>query len=155
MSPIYSQGPSGLTDLPNEIHLQILYRCAESFSLREMMQVCFVNKAFYQMGMEAIYESDSILQYAVYWDPVRRAKAFYEEIVEKEEYTYPCLLDESTEFDDEDDYDYLPRYFRAQADGAEDEAEPFAKSPFVLGNEFWIRLLTARTLGKIRTKPPT
>jgi hypothetical protein len=161
MSPIFNEGPSGLTALPNEIQLQVLYRCAESFSLREMMQVCFVNKAFYHMGMEAIYESD-ILQDAVYWDPVRGTKVFYEKIVEDEGYTYPCLLNGWTDTDDEDedDYDYLPRYFRtnAPADDTEDEEElltAITENQFVPSNDFWIRFLTARTLGKIRTKPPT
>ena len=109
--------------------------------------------------MEAIYESD-VLQDAVYWDPVRGTKVFYEKIVEDEGYTYPCLLDESMDTDNEDDYNYLPRYFRAQAqaDGTENAAELLTntnKSQFVPSNEFWTRLLTARTLGKIRTKPPT
>ncbi|KAJ4113887.1 hypothetical protein NW768_011417 [Fusarium equiseti] len=119
-----------------------------------MMQVCFVNKAFYQMGMEAIFESD-ILQDVIYWDPVRRAKVFYEKIVEDEGYTYPCLLDASTDSDYEDDYDYLPRYFKAHPDEIEDEEELTIESQFIPSNEFWIKFLTARTLGKIRNKPPT
>ncbi|RBR13303.1 uncharacterized protein FIESC28_08269 [Fusarium coffeatum] len=147
----------GMLNMDDMGILQVLYRCAESFSLHEMMQVCFANKTFYQMGMEAIYESD-ILQDAVYWDPVRGTKVFYEKIVEDEGYTYPCLLDEMIDTDNEDDYDYLPRYFRAQAQADDDEAELLTntnKMQFVPSNEFWIRFLTARTLGKIRTKPPT
>ena len=125
------------------------------------MQVCYVSKTFYQMGMEAIYESD-ILQDAVYRDPVRGTKVFYENCVENEGYTYPCLLDGWTDTDDEDedDHDYLPRYFRAQvqADDTEDKRElptNIIESQFVPSNEFWIKFLTDRTLGRIRTKPPT
>jgi hypothetical protein len=118
-----------------------------------MMELCLVNKDFYHMGMEAIFETD-ILEDAVYWDPVRGTKVFYEKKMEDEGYTYPCLLDALIDLTDDEDDD-PPRYFRVQPTLSGDLLRDSLMFDFTLSNEFWIRFLTARTLGKIKTKPPT
>ncbi|RGP71356.1 altered inheritance of mitochondria 6 [Fusarium longipes] len=123
----------------------------ESFSIREMMELCLVNREFHHFGMEAIFESD-ILKDAVYWDPVRGTKVFYEKVVEDEGFAYPCLLDGYNDSSDDED-DGLPRYFRAQS--TPDILADSVESEYILSNEFCIKHLTAWTLGKIGGKPPT
>ncbi|KAL4726567.1 hypothetical protein ACLX1H_005454 [Fusarium chlamydosporum] len=111
--------------------------------------------------MEAIFESE-ILHDAVYWDPVRGTKVCYEKLVEDEGYTYPCLLDGSTDSDpNSDSDDELPRYFRARSplsegsyNDAEMSTEP-GETDFAPSNVFWIKYLKARTLGKVKTRFPT
>ncbi|CEI66181.1 hypothetical protein FVEN_g4420 [Fusarium venenatum] len=159
MSSTSSQSPKRLETLPTEIKLHIFHACANILSICEMFELCLINKHFYQMGMEAIFESD-ILQDAVYWDPVRGTKVFHERIDDDEGYTYPCLLDGYNDSED-GEYDELPRYFRAHSplpENSHDDTELFTDSidrDFIPSSEFCVRYLTARTLGKIRQKPPT
>ncbi|RGP66041.1 altered inheritance of mitochondria 6 [Fusarium sporotrichioides] len=133
-------------------NLQIFHACADILDIRQMFELCLINKDFYEMGMEAIFESD-ILQDAVFWDPVRGTKVFYERISDDESFTYPCLLDGYSDSEDDED-DELPRYFKAQSPLAEDSDNDTDRE-FIPSNEFCVRYLTARTLTKIRQKLPT
>ncbi|CZS77842.1 unnamed protein product [Fusarium graminearum] len=158
MSPTSSRRSSRLQALPTEIKLHILHACADTLSLRGMLELCLINKEFYQMGMEAIFESD-ILQNAVYWDPIRGTKVRYEMIIEDEGYTYPFSHDGSIDSDGNED-DELPRYFKPSStlfknsDNTRLSTDSIDRE-FILSNEFCIRYLKARTLGKINRKPPT
>ncbi|KAL6921147.1 hypothetical protein FSHL1_005117 [Fusarium sambucinum] len=152
MSPTSNQSLSRLETLPTEIRLHIFHACADILPIREMFELCLINKHFYQIGMEAIYES-SILQDAVYWDPVRGTKVFHVRIDDDDGYTYPCLLDSYNDSEYGED-DELPRYFRAQSPLPENSTDSIDHD-FIPSNEFCVRYLTARTLGKIRQKPPT
>ncbi|OBS28360.1 hypothetical protein FPOA_02299 [Fusarium poae] len=132
MSLPSNQSPSRLETLPTEIKLHIFHACADILHICEMLELCLVNKGFYQLGMEAIFESD-ILQHVVYWDPVRETKVFRKELPD-DRYTSPGAYIRSVFWELFTD----PKYH-----------------DFMLSNEFCIRYLTARTLGKIRQKPPT
>ncbi|EKJ76065.1 hypothetical protein FPSE_03837 [Fusarium pseudograminearum CS3096] len=158
MSPTSSRRSSRLQALPTEIKLHILHACADTLSIRGMLELCLVNKEFYQMGMEAIFESD-ILQNAVYWDPVRGTKVRYEKIIEDEDYTYPFFNDGSIASGDDED-DELPIYFKPSSTLSENSDNKKLPTDsmdrkFILSNEFCIRYLKARTLGQVKKKPPT
>lgn len=160
MSPTSSRRSSRLQALPTEIKLHILHACADTLSLRGMLELCLVNKEFYQMGMEAIFESD-MLQNAVYWDPVRGTKVRYEKIIEDEGYIYPFFHDGSIASGDDEEEDELPRYFKPSSALSDDYDNNTKLSmnlmdrEFIPSNVFCVRYLKARTLGQVKKKPPT
>ncbi|KAF4949307.1 hypothetical protein FSARC_13514 [Fusarium sarcochroum] len=154
--------------LPTETWLQIIHQCAETLSLGEMVKLRRVNRDFNRMAMEAILESD-ILHNAAYWDPILGETILYDSEDEEGEVFYPPLRESSTDSDfdfDYADYSGLPALYPSDdSDDSEGESELFLDessqeednppAKLTPSEEFWIMHLTARTMGRTKTKPPT
>lgn len=155
------------TCFPAEIWLHIIEQCTVSLSLAEMLTLCRVNKAFNLMTMEAILESD-MLDDVGYWDPVRKQTIFYHTVDSDRRSSYPPLLENVSDDDDTNSEPETPDLNRSVSPSLPEvnheqfendslsEKELFTSSSSVVpSDDFWVMFLTARTLGRIRTKPPT
>ncbi|KAH7178157.1 hypothetical protein DER46DRAFT_590669 [Fusarium sp. MPI-SDFR-AT-0072] len=132
-----------------------------------MLKLCRVSKAFKLMTMEAILES-SMLDDVGYWDPVRKQTIFYHTVDYDHRSSYPPFLENVSDDDDTNSEPETPDLDRplspsppeVNREPSEDdtlsEKELFtSNSSVVPSDDFWVMYLTARTLGRIRTKPPT
>ncbi|KAF4434685.1 altered inheritance of mitochondria 6 [Fusarium acutatum] len=117
--------------------------------------------------MEAILESN-MLDGVGYWDPVRKQTIFYHTVDYDRRSSYPPLLENVSNEDDTNSEPETPDLDRPLSpsppeenqEPSEDdilsEKELFTSSSSVVpSDDFWVMFLTARTLGRIRTKPPT
>ncbi|KAI1035650.1 hypothetical protein LB504_005761 [Fusarium proliferatum] len=122
-----------------------------------MLALCRVSKAFNLMTVEAILESD-MLDNVGYWDPVH----------DDHRSSYPPLLENVSGDGDTDSEPETPDLDRPVSpslpEGNQEQSEDYtlsgeavitSSSSVVPSNDFWVMFLTARTLGRIRTKPPT
>ncbi|KAF5626121.1 altered inheritance of mitochondria 6 [Fusarium sp. NRRL 52700] len=138
-----------------------------SLTLAEMLKLCRVSKAFKLLTMEAILESN-MLDDVGYWDPVRKQTIFYHTVDCDRRSSYPPLLENVSDDDDMSsepetaDLDRPSSPSPTEGDQAqfEDEVlsdkELLTSSPSVVPSDnFWVMYLTARILGRIRSKPPT
>ncbi|KAI7767129.1 hypothetical protein LZL87_009531 [Fusarium oxysporum] len=132
-----------------------------------MLKLCRVSKAFKLMTMEAILES-SMLDDVGYWDPVRKQTIFYHTVDYDHRSSYPPFLENVSDDDDTNSEPETPDLDRPLSpsppevnreppeDDTLSEKELFtSNSSVVPSDDFWVMYLTARTLGRIRTKPPT
>lgn len=155
------------TCFPAEIWLHIIEQCTASLSLTEMLTLCRVSKAFNLMTMEAILESD-MLNDVGYWDPVRKQTIFYHTVDNDHRSSYPPLLENVSDDGDTNSEPETPDLDRpvspslpegnqeqSEDDTFSGEAVITSSSSVVPSDDFWVMFLTARTLGRIRTKPPT
>ncbi|KAF4987757.1 hypothetical protein FGRMN_10181 [Fusarium graminum] len=143
-----------------------------------MMLLCRVNKAFHKMSMEAILESD-ILRGVGYWDPMRGRTCWYESKGKRRRiHPVTChLVDSDSETESES---ILPSWYTSypppqerffsdssgdisdeassegsiSSDWCEDDEESEIGNP-VPTDEFWITHLMTRTMGRIKSRPPT
>ncbi|KAH7253643.1 uncharacterized protein BKA55DRAFT_566029 [Fusarium redolens] len=152
---------------PTEIWLHIIQQCTVSHSLAEMLKLCRVSKDFKLMTIEAILESD-MLNHVGYWDPVREQTIFYHTVEYDHRSSYPPLLEDASDDDDTGSESESPDlYIHLSPSPSEDnrelsedescsEEELFSSdSTVVPSDDFWVMYLTTRTLGRIRSKPPT
>src|SRR6478735_6685733 len=152
---------------PTEIWLHIIQQCTVSLSLVEMLKLCRVSKAFKLVTMEAILESN-MLDDVGYWDPVRKQTIFYHTVDYDHRSSYPPLLENVSDEDDTNSEPETPDLDRplppsppeVNQEPSEDdtlsEKELFtSNSSVVPSDDFWVVYLTTRTLGRIRSKPPT
>ncbi|KAF4953336.1 hypothetical protein FGADI_6102 [Fusarium gaditjirri] len=153
--------------LPTEIWLHIIQQCTVSLSLAETLKLCRVSKAFKLMTIEVILESD-MLNNVGFCDPVRKKTIFYHTVDNDHRSSYPPLLENVSDDDDANPEPETPDLDRPLSPSPPDvDREPpehvicSAKELFTSGSsvvpsdDFWVMYLTARTLGRIRTKPPT
>ncbi|KAJ0157440.1 Aldehyde dehydrogenase [Fusarium oxysporum f. sp. albedinis] len=152
---------------PTEIWLHIIQQCTVSLSLAEMLKLCRVSKAFKLVTMEAILESN-MLDDVGYWDPVRKQTIFYRTVDYDHRSSYPPLLGNVSDDDDTNSEPETPDLDRplppsppeVNQEPSEDdtlsEKDLFTSNPSVVpSDDFWVVYLTTRTLGRIRSKPPT
>ncbi|PNP82784.1 hypothetical protein FNYG_04015 [Fusarium nygamai] len=132
-----------------------------------MLKLCRVSKAFNLMTMEAILESN-MLNDVGYWDPIREQTIFYHTVDYDRRSSYPPLPDNVSDDDDTNSEPETPDLDRPLSPSLPDgDQEPSQDDKFseeelftsyssvVPSDDFWIMFLTARTLGRIRSKPPT
>ncbi|KAF5264493.1 hypothetical protein FOXYS1_4705 [Fusarium oxysporum] len=132
-----------------------------------MLKLCRVSKAFKLVTMEAILESN-MLDDVGYWDPVRKQTIFYRTVDYDHRSSYPPLLGNVSDDDDTNSEPENPDLDRplppsppeVNQEPSEDdtisEKELFTSNPSVVpSDDFWVVYLTTRTLGRIRSKPPT
>ncbi|KAF5661758.1 altered inheritance of mitochondria 6 [Fusarium heterosporum] len=164
--------------LPTEIWLQIFQSMPSILSIADMMRLCRVNKTFQKMSMEAILESD-ILSRVGYWDPMRGRTCWYESRGRRRGiHPVTChLVDSDSETESES---ILPSWYTSypppqerffpdspgdtsdeasseasiSSDWCEDDEESEVGDP-VPTDEFWVMHLMTRTMGRIKSKPPT
>ncbi|KAF5695283.1 hypothetical protein FDENT_587 [Fusarium denticulatum] len=155
------------TYLPAEIWLHIIEQCTVSLSLAEMLKLCRVSKTINLMTMEAILESN-MLDDVGYWDPIREQTIFYHRADYDQRSSYPPLLDNVCGDDDTNSEPETPDLDRplspSSPEGNQEQSEDYAlsekelfnpSSSVVPSDDFWVMFLTARTLSRIRSKPPT
>ncbi|CVK86439.1 uncharacterized protein FMAN_06289 [Fusarium mangiferae] len=155
------------TYFPAEIWLHIIEQCTASLSLAEILALCRVSKAFNLMTVEAILESD-MLDNVGYWDPVRKQTIFYHTVDDDHRSSYPPLLENVSDDGDTNSEPETPDLDRPVSpslpEGNQEQSEDYTLSgeavitssaSVVPSDDFWVMFLTARTLGRIRTKPPT
>ncbi|KAF5571364.1 altered inheritance of mitochondria 6 [Fusarium phyllophilum] len=132
-----------------------------------MLKLCRISKAFKLLTIEAILESN-MLDNVGYWDPMRKQTIFYHMVPFDRPFLYPPLLENVSDDDDTNseletpDLDRplspsLPEGDQEQLQHdilSEKELLTFCSS-VVPTDDFWAMYLTARTLGRIRSKPPT
>ncbi|RBR17575.1 hypothetical protein FVER53590_25069 [Fusarium verticillioides] len=131
-----------------------------------MLKLCRVSKAFRRLTMDAVLES-SMLDDVGYWDPMRKQTIFYH-TVDFAPFSYPPLLENVSDDDDTNSEPETPDLDRplspSPLEGDREqlqhdvlsEKELFtSSSSLVPSDDFWVMFLTARTLGRIRSKPPT
>ncbi|KAF9774165.1 hypothetical protein IL306_007841 [Fusarium sp. DS 682] len=112
--------------------------------------------------MEAFLESDMLYDVG-YWDPIRRKTIIYDREEDVDDTSYPPLLEDVSDSNDADSDSELPRpppsaegYRELPEDNSSSEEELLSTNSTVTpSDDFWVMHLTARTLGQIRTKPPT
>ncbi|KAF5712792.1 altered inheritance of mitochondria 6 [Fusarium mundagurra] len=132
-----------------------------------MLKLCRISKAFNLMTIEAILESN-MLDDVGYWDPIRKQTIFYHTVDYDRRSSYPPLLENVSDDHDTNsepetpdlDRPLSPSLPEGDQEPSEDdifsEKELFtSNSSVVPSDDFWIMFLTARTLGRIRSKPPT
>ncbi|EGU76877.1 hypothetical protein FOXB_12613 [Fusarium oxysporum f. sp. conglutinans Fo5176] len=132
-----------------------------------MLKLCRVSKAFKLVTMEAILESN-MLDDVGYWDPVRKQTIFYHTVDYDHRSSYPPLLENVSDDDDTNSEPETPDLDRPlppsppevnqepSKDDTLSEKELFtSNSSVVPSDDFWVVYLTTRTLGRIRSKPPT
>ncbi|KAF5586907.1 altered inheritance of mitochondria 6 [Fusarium pseudocircinatum] len=132
-----------------------------------MLKLCRVSKAFNLMTMEAILESN-MLDDVGYWDPIREQTIFYHTVDYDQRSSYPPLLDNVSDDDDTNSEPETPDLDRplspSSPEGNQEQSEDDAlsekelfnpSSSVVPSDDFWVMFLKARTLGRIRSKPPT
>ncbi|KAF4335503.1 hypothetical protein FBEOM_10638 [Fusarium beomiforme] len=126
-----------------------------------MLALCRVSKDFKDMAIEAFLESN-MLHDVGYCDPIRRKTIFYDRGEDVDDTSYPPLLEDVSDNDDSNPESEVPRLPASAGNRELPEDHSLSKEEFFSDNstvtpsdEFWIMHLTARSLGKIRTKPPT
>ncbi|KAF5990163.1 hypothetical protein FBULB1_210 [Fusarium bulbicola] len=132
-----------------------------------MLKLCRVSKAFNLITMEAILESN-MLDDVGYWDPVRKQTIFYHTVDNERRLLYPPLLGNISDEDDTNSEPETPDLDRplspSPPEGNQEQSEDESlsekdlfpsSSSVVPSDDFWVMYLTIRTLGRIRTKPPT
>ncbi|KAF5539373.1 altered inheritance of mitochondria 6 [Fusarium napiforme] len=131
-----------------------------------MLKLCRVSKAFKLLTLEAILESN-MLDDVGYWDPMRKQTIFYH-TADFAPFSYPPLLENVSDDDDTNSEPETPDLDRPlspplpegdreqlQHDVLSEKKLFTPSSSLVPSDDFWVMFLTARTLGRIRSKPPT
>ncbi|KAF4500100.1 altered inheritance of mitochondria 6 [Fusarium agapanthi] len=132
-----------------------------------MLKLCRVSKAFNLMTMQAILESN-MLDDVGYWDPVRKQTIFCHTVDNDGRSLYPPLLGNISDGDDTNSEPETPDLDRplspSPPEGNQEQSEDgnlpekhlfTCSSSVVPSDNFWVMYLTARTLGRIRTKTLT